>query len=186
MNFAWMIKVHGKDLYVTEDLRLLPKRDEHGRMQAVVETMVKASHRAKRKFGENWGDFAELVEAEWTEFVGFNGRKGGSRLTKKKRKQLRDIAHLPRKWKKRKLGRKSRRKPKKMGRPVRPLYWWRHGSYAVCHFFIGLANKAVRRIDPAIQRGDLRRGWTRGPVDGLTSKRPAVFVNSGGRWVQVL
>lgn len=189
MKFAWMIKVrdgNGRDLYLSEDLRIVPKRDENGKMQAVVEKMTQAAHRAKRKFGENWGDFAELVEASWEEFVGYNGRKGGSKLTRKKRKQLRAIAHLPRKWKRRKLGRKSRRKAKKRGPKPRPLYWWSSDKYAVCHFFIGLANRMVRRIDKNVPLGELRRSWKRGSIPELKSNRPAAFVRSNREWIQVL
>ena len=183
MTFSWLTKVKGDELYIAEDNRLTP------RSEAIMEHKAKAEQRAARKFGPQWQDHCELIEADWSEWSAFIGRRGGKKMTPIKYEHLKRISKRKRRRARIARPRTSYRRkpgPKKKRGPKLHLHWWWKDSYAVCAPRVILANRFLRRVLKEGFRGVLRDRWnTCAPTEGMKSK-PGVYQKQGISWFRIL
>lgn len=86
-NFACLVRIVGGDLYIGEDL------SDVNRASAPIEKYDAAVARAKRRFGHDWQNHAQIVEATTSEWQTQVARLGGQTVTQKKKDHLREISN---------------------------------------------------------------------------------------------
>jgi hypothetical protein len=177
MDFACLIELLDGSGYVSEELRIVARED------AVIERQKAAIERARLKFGEDWQNYCRIIEADWSEWTAYIGRRGGQKVTPRKLEHLRKVsrkrsrrarAKRKKKWP-RKPGPKAKRGPKK-----RIFYWWYNAKHAICAINFTQANRFAKQLK--MRRGQVKQEWHPGKPDPDLKDKIGLYRFENFKW----